>query len=120
MLSPMQMRIQAAGGGEEAKILTNASVGKSNYDPRAPGVYTPAADGSMDVRGIYERIPQVGTTTSLIANFMFHTTAVIAAIESDDTKVRIRGIDFLAKMVRRRVYLGEVDGYSMELHRGGQ
>ena len=118
MITPIQMRIMAAGGGEAATLSFNADREGSSYNPSTPGSFVPAADDTMVVYGIYEVIPEEGVVTDLKARFMFAALALIPRLESDDAKVTVGGVTYLAKKVRRRVFMGKIDGYSMNLEKG--
>lgn len=116
MMTPMQLRIAAAGGGVPAAIITKDDT--DNYDPRVPGAYTPFPTDSTPVAGIYEKLPQTGQAASIRAKFMFYAGEPLPLLESESAKVLVDGILYLAKNVRRRFYLRKMDGYSLDLENG--
>lgn len=108
----MGLRVLAAGGGEAAKFLLAPS---NSYNPNAATAFTPGAPVEVDVHGILENVVQEDRVTITSAKFMFETSSEIANIQSVDTRLQVRGQKLMCKNVRLRIYMGEIDGYSMDL-----
>lgn len=115
MLTPMQIRIHAAGGGILVALKLNPDLVKSSYDPSAPAAFQPAPDGTLNVYAIFEKNPEEGQAPKRIGKLMFYSPVEIPAISSDDTRAEVLGSRYLAKLVRPRHYRGQIDGYSMDL-----
>lgn len=115
MLSPMQMRQQAVGGGETAIFSLNPDLIQSSYDPSTPAAFVPAPDGSLTVKGIFARDKKAGQDQRRVGEFAFYSPVEIPGLAADDTFVTLPYGKFLAKEVRLRHWMGKVDGYSMDL-----
>jgi len=121
MWTPIELRIDAAGGGEEATLfLVPAAQGAGGtYDPSSTSVYTPPTPTQTTVKGILEVIPTSGREQSLKARFMFHTKVKIDGMTAGDLQVEVADLGRLTAVnVRERRFMGAIDGYSMDLHRG--
>lgn len=112
----MEIRVMADGGGDTA--VFSLKVPPPAYDPGSATPFVPAAPAQVTVKGVFEKLPEVGTVTLVKAKFMFACSAEIPGMEAEDAKVLIHGITYLAKQVRLRRYMGRIDGYSMDLEVG--
>lgn len=119
MLTPMQIRMAAAGGGEDIVLLLDPNGGESNYTPGQIAPYEPAARTPDARKAIFEKAPETGPVTRTEGKVMFYSPTLIPLLLSRSARVRIvrLDIDFLAVNVRTRFYCGVMDGYSMDLEK---
>ena len=114
MLSPIQMRVQAAGGGVEAKL----KVAPSTAGYTSSAVYTPPTPLELTRKGIFEKTPKEGMVTTTTAKFMFAETTLIEGLDSMVGTCLVEGVLWTIAKIRARYYFGKLNGYSMDLVKG--
>lgn len=111
MLSPIALRVRAAGGGVEAKL----SLAPSTSGYSASTAYTPPAATQLTRKGIFEKTPKEGMVNTATARFMFAETTLIPGLESMVGKCLVEGVEWTIQKIRARYYMGRLNGYSMDL-----
>lgn len=119
MLTPMQIRMAAVGGGEDVILLLDPNAAASTYSAAAVGAYDPPARLLSPQKAIFEKAPEAGPVTRIEGKLMFYTPTPIPLLISRSARVKIvrLNVDFLAVEIRPRVYCGVMDGYSMDLEK---
>lgn len=116
MLSPIALRVQAAGGGVLATLRLAPST--AGYDARSPAPYVPPVPQTLNRKGIFEKTPKEGMVTTTTAKFMFAETTLIPGLESMVGICHVENVDWTILRIRARYYRGLLNGYSADLVKG--
>jgi hypothetical protein len=117
MPSPISQIVGVAG--ESAYLMLPGDL--PDYDPTSPDDYDPgdAEPPGLKVRGMpdsrLEKSVREGQGSAASAAFTFKTKCVVDGLEPDTCFLYWRGILYTILAVRRRDYLGKIDGYTLTL-----
>ncbi len=116
MLSPIALRVRAAGGGVPATLSVAPST--AGYSAKSATPYVPPEPQTYDRKGIFEKTPKEGMVTTTTAKFMWEETTPIAGLESMVGTCLVENVTWTIARIRARYYFGKLNGYSADLVKG--
>jgi hypothetical protein len=135
-MNPVSVLVDHAGEAVVLIIPVNAS-----YNPNVATDWAPGTPLSLPMRAVYQKTSEVGLATSRLATLTFTTSpfdapfsayifsmvddaavimngaAVVGRIQNEVTRIRARGNEYVAGKIRTRDYLGQINGFTLEIVR---
>lgn len=110
-LSPIATLVHLSGRDFEIKHPTAAPA----YDPGDLTDFDPGAETTSTVRAVYSKITVAGIVPQRKAVLLVADTTLPAGMKSDVSSVVADGLKYTVCEIRKREYLGEHDGFTLEL-----
>ena len=113
-MSPIEAFILA--GGETVGIVTPAASQSKNYDPDAPGSWTPGTPGTLTYEGITGKWEIGDLPQGANAAFTISATSLPAGLTAMQSLLLRTGHPAaIIHSWRERFYVGAIDGYTLFL-----
>lgn len=116
MIVPSPVETLLALNGGESAVLTTPSVGTStDYDPASEVDFAPSGPQSTDIVGIWSVADENGLNADEVAVFLVGLTALPHGELPGLSTVLLNGITYRVSRIKRRVWMGQTDGYALYL-----